>query len=328
MKRIKIIGAALLLLFGLTGAFSACTANDTGKQKISVVTTVFPVYDWIRSLAGEDNDHVEITYLLDNSVDLHSYQPTVQDLTKIAECDLFVYVGGESDLRWTAKALESTANEKRVVVNLMETLGDAAREEEAVEGMEEEEEGEEGEEEEGPEYDEHIWLSVRNAKILCKALSEKLAAIDPDRADHYAAEFASYESQLNALDADFASAVEEGNVKTLLFADRFPFLYLVKDYGLSYYAAFKGCSGETEASFETVAFLTKKVDELSLKHIMTIETSDQKMARTVRDSSVSKDQEILTMHSLQSVTAEQAKTGTSYLSLMQENLKVLKEALK
>ena len=323
MKRIRIIGAVLLLVFGLTGAFSACTGAGTGSGKISVVTTVFPVYDWIRSLAGEDNDHVEITYLLDNSVDLHSYQPSVQDLTKIAECDLFVYVGGESDKRWTAKALESTANDKRVVVNLMETLGDAAREEETVEGMEEEEE-----EEEGPEYDEHVWLSVRNAKILCKALSEKLAAVDPDRADHYASAYAAYEQQLNALDADFEAAVEEGNVRTLLFADRFPFLYLVKDYGLSYYAAFKGCSGETEASFETVAFLTKKVDELSLKHIMTIETSDQKMARTVRDSSASKDQEILTMHSLQSVTAEQAKNGASYLSLMRENLKVLKEALK
>ena len=326
MKKIFDIGLGALAALLLAAALSAC-AGSTGNEtkKLSVVTTVFPVYDWIRNVA-DDVDGVEVTYLLDNRVDLHSYQPTVNDMTKISKADLFVYVGGESD-KWVADALKETVNQKQIAVALLEELGDAAREEEIVEGMQAEEEHEEGHEE-GHEYDEHVWLSLKNASMLVGKIAEKLSEADPANKGTYEANAKAYQEKLAALDRRYKEAVDAAEVRTVVFADRFPFLYLFKDYGLNYYAAFIGCSAETEASFETVAFLAKKVDELSLGHILTIETSDQKIANTVRDTSRTKDQVILTMNSLQSVTAESEKAGTDYLSVMEENLKVLTEALQ
>ena len=330
MKKIFNIGLGALAALLLAAALSAC-AGSTGNEtkKLSVVTTVFPVYDWIRNVAG-DVEGVEVTYLLDNRVDLHSYQPTVNDMTKISKADLFVYVGGESD-KWVADALKETVNQKQIAVALLEELGDAAREEEIVEGMQAEEgheEEHEGEHEEGHEYDEHVWLSLKNASMLVGKIAEKLSEADPANKGTYETNAKAYQEKLSALDRRYKEAVDAAEVRTVVFADRFPFLYLFKDYGLNYYAAFIGCSAETEASFETVAFLAKKVDELSLRYILTIETSDQKIANTVRDTSRTKDQVILTMNSLQSVTAESEKAGADYLSVMEENLKVLTEALQ
>ena len=328
MKKIFYIGSGLLAALVLAAALSACAGN-TGNEtkKISVVTTVFPVYDWIRNVAGDVKD-VEITYLLDNSVDLHSYQVTANDMMKISKADVFIYVGGESD-KWVQDALKGSGRDQQVVVNLMEALGDAAREEEVIEGMEHhDEDGEDGEDDEGPEYDEHVWLSLKNAKKLVGVIAEKLAEADPADRTAFESNVKSYQEKLSSLDARFEESLSDAPVKTAVFADRFPFLYLFKDYGLSYYAAFMGCSAETEASFETVKFLADKVDELSLSTLLTIETSDQKIAKTVRDTTKRKDQKILTMNSLQSVTAEKEKSGLTYLSVMEENLDVLKEALK
>ena len=309
-------------------ATEAAQVSEDGKT-ISVVTTIFPEYDWVRQVVGS-NSNVEITMLLDNGVDLHSYQPTAEDIMKIASCDLFIYVGGESD-EWVEDALAESTNPDMKVINLLETLGDKVQEEEVVEGMEaeeeEEEEGEEGEEEE-VEYDEHVWLSLKNAEILVDEIANNLAEIDADNVDTYKTNAANYVTELTALDEKYATAVSEGTADTILFGDRFPFRYLVDDYGLNYYAAFVGCSAETEASFETINFLSEKVDELGLKTVLTIENSDQKIAETIISNTKNKDAQILAMDSMQTTTSEDVANGVTYLGVMEENLKVLAEALK
>lgn len=310
---------AALLLFNL----SACGKSPAGEKPIQIVTTVFPEYDWVREVLGEEADHAEVTLLLDSGVDLHNYQPSAQDILKISTCDLFVYVGGESD-RWVEDALQEVVNEDRKVMNLLEVLGDGAREEELVDGME----GEDDVEEEEPEYDEHVWLSLKNAQVFTGVIADTLAEIDPANAEVYQANCASYHEKLSALDAEYQTAVDAGSVDTLLFGDRFPFRYLADDYGLDYYAAFAGCSAETEASFETITFLAGKADELGLHTILTLESSDQKIAQTIVRNTSKKDQQILTMDSIQSTTSEDAAEGVTYLSAMENNLRVLTDALK
>lgn len=323
---------SLLLLFALTvAALAGCGfSGQKENDKIRIVTTVFPIYDWVRAVVG-DLDGVEITMLLDSGVDLHSYQPSVEDIIKISTCDLFFYVGGESD-EWVDDVLTDATNKDMVVVSLLDALGDAAKIEEIVEGMEhehehEEEHGEEQEEEHEEEYDEHIWLSLKNASRLTAVIAEKIGGVDSARAEDYRKNADTYCAKLSALDAEYAGAVAAASTKTLLFADRFPFRYLAEDYGLSYYAAFSGCSAETEASFETVLFLAKKVDELGLSAVMQIESANGRLAETVRDNTRSKDQKILTMDSLQSVTGRDVKDGADYLDVMRRNLEVLKAAL-
>ncbi|MBQ1910809.1 MAG: zinc ABC transporter substrate-binding protein, partial [Erysipelotrichaceae bacterium] len=264
----------------------------------------------------------------DSGADLHSFQPTAEDILKISTCDLFVYVGGESD-EWVNDVLRDAMNQDMKVINLLESLGDSAKQEEVIEGMQEDEhEHEEEHDHEEGEYDEHVWLSLHNASKLVKVISEAIVSIDPDNKNTYEENTAAYLEKVKALDKEYQEVTEKAEVKTLLFADRFPFRYMVDDYGLNYYAAFVGCSAETEASFETMSFLTNKVDELGLSSIMTIESSDQKIAKTVKENSKTKDQQILAMDSMQSVTAKDVADGTTYLSIMEENLSVLKDALK
>ena len=319
-------------------------ANDT---TYSVVCTIFPEYDWAREVIGDLFENYEMTLLLDNGVDLHNYQPTADDIAKIAECDLFIYVGGESD-GWVEDALKEATNENMQVINLLDVLGDTIKEEELVEGMQESEhehehdeaaheeehveehdeaahEEEHGEEE--PEYDEHVWLSLRNAQTLVSAISDALKVIDSENADVYQANCDAYNAQLAALDAEYESVVAQASQSTLVFADRFPFRYMVDDYNLDYYAAFVGCSAETEASFETVVFLAGKMDQLNLNHVLVIESSDQKIAQTVIGNTQNKNQDILVLNSLQTVTSEEIEQGVTYLSIMQNNLEVLTKAL-
>lgn len=318
MKRILILFFCFCLLLPAVSGCGAAAPRENGKLR--VIATIFPLYDWLREIAG---DRAEITLLLNNGVDLHSYQPRTKDIAEIRACDLFVYVGGESD-GWAERVLDFAGEKKPEALPLLDALGDAAKEEETVEGMQSPGE----EEEEEAEYDEHVWLSLRNAGTLCRVLSDRLAALDPEGASLYRANADAYTEKLRELDGAYRQAAADAQKKTLLFADRFPFRYLTDDYGLSYYAAFSGCSAETEASFDTVVFLAKKTDELGLSAILQIETSDGSLARTVRENTRAKDQKILTLNSLQSVTAAQAAEGATYLSLMEENLKVLKAAMQ
>ena len=327
----KKITALLLALFMLVAALAGCgKQNDTNQtDKLSIVTTIFPEYDWVREILGDKADNAEITMLLDNGVDLHSYQPTADDIVKISDCDLFIYVGGESD-EWVEDALRNAANGNMKVINLLEVLGDSVKTEEIVEGMQEaEHEHEDAEEHEHEEEaDEHVWLSLKNAKMLVRVISKALQELDPDSKDIYAANADAYVKKLSALDAEYQAAVDAASNKTILFGDRFPFRYLVDDYGLRYYAAFVGCSAETEAGFETISFLAKRVDEWKLPCVLTIEGAQHKIAETVVRNTTAKNQRVLTMDSMQSTTSKDVKNGTTYLSVMEKNLSVLKEALR
>lgn len=301
--------------------------NDNNKtEKVKIVTTIFPEYDWVRQIAGDKVSDMDITMLLDNGVDMHSYQPTADDIMKISDCDLFIYVGGESD-EWVNDALKEAVNKDMQVIDLLDVLGEQVKIEELVEGMQDAEHEEEKEHEE-KEYDEHVWLSLKNAETLCDAIAEALGNADPDNKAVYDTNKAAYIDQLVSLDNQYREVVDQASMKTLLFGDRFPFRYMVDDYGLSYYAAFAGCSAESEASFETISFLAKKIDELGLKYVMTIEKSDQKIAKTIIENTQNKDQSILTLDSMQSTTSADVANGMTYLSIMEGNLNILKEALQ
>lgn len=327
-KSISVLLAAIIMV----SCLSACGSKDASKasasNKLQVVTTIFPEYDWVMNILGDKASGVEVTMLLDNGVDLHSYQPTAEDILKISGCDLFIYVGGESD-EWVEDALKEATNKDMVVIDLLDALGDGVKEEEVVEGMqgEEEEEHEHEDGEEEIEYDEHVWLSLKNAASLTGKISDALQTVDKDNAEVYQANAKEYISKLNELDKKYQNVVSSASQKTLLFGDRFPFRYMVDDYALSYYAAFVGCSAETEASFETISFLAGKVDELSLNCVMTIEGADHRIAETIVKNTEKKDQKILTMDSMQSTTSKDVKGGATYLGIMEGNLGVLTEAL-
>ncbi len=348
---VKAFLAAALLL----AACGTKSETDGSAKKISVVAVTYPQYDWLKNVLGERADSVDLKLLIKNGTDLHSYKPSAQDIAAIASTDMVVYVGGESD-EWIEKALAATPKEGRVQINLMEALGDRVKEEEVVEGMEHHHEH--GEEAEGPEHehhehakvtepaeaisehhhhdeeeevenDEHIWLSLKNAEILVKALAESIAKLDTAHATEYHMNAALYIAKISALDAQYRAAMDSATHKTVLFGDRFPFRYLVDDYDIKYYAAFVGCSAESEASFETITFLAGKMDSLALPAIFTIDGSDGKIARAILDASKkSKNAEVLMLNSMQSVKDEQIKAGADYLSIMTQNLEVLKKAIK
>ena len=334
--------------------FVACSAESNEKapaqKKVSIVATIYPQYDWLKNILGDRLDAVNLKLLIKNGTDLHSYKPSAQDIAAIASADMVVFVGGESD-EWIEKALKATPKEGRVQVNLMEALGDRVKEEEVVEGMEHEhhhEHGEEAEEHEhehhehveeheheqhehaeAPENDEHIWLSLKNAEILVMNLADALSKVDTAHATEYHMNAGLYIAKISALDAQYRAATDSAHFKTILFGDRFPFRYLVDDYGIKYFAAFVGCSAESEASFETVAFLAGKMDSLALPAIFTIDGSNGKIARAILDASKkSKETPVLTLNSMQSVTDAQMQSGVDYLSVMQSNLEVLKKAIK
>ena len=307
-KFVMLLISALLLLTGCTSAPMGADENT-----LKVICTTFPVYDWVREItAGTDN--IELSILLDNGVDLHNYQPSANDIINITTSDVFVYVGGESD-DWVDDVFSTAPMSTTTKINLLEVLGEEAKIEEVVEGMEAEEE-----EEEGPAYDEHIWLSLKNANKLSNHLTEVLSTMDADESHIIGDNYVAYGATLLALDKEYEEVVSSAATKTVLFGDRFPFRYMADDYGLTYYAAFAGCSAETEASFETLAFLSEKVKELNLKYVLTLEDSDHSIAETIANG----EREILSMNSMQSTTT---KSNETYLSIMESNLEVLSKAL-
>lgn len=327
VRKIVIILSVVIAILCLSACGTA-TNKDSSSGKMKIVATIFPEYDWVKEIMGDKAQDAEITLLLDNGVDLHSYQPTAEDILKISTCDVFIYVGGESD-EWVKDALKNAVNKNICVINLMDVLGENAKEEEMVEGMQKED-GEEDDEEGGeePEYDEHVWLSLKNAQIFVRTIADRLMSVDPGNAKTYNENADLYIDELKKLDDKYRTAIENSNLKTVLFGDRFPFRYMIDDYGLEYYAAFVGCSAETEASFETISFLSGKIDELRLPAVLTIEDSDKKIAETIIQNTLSKDAKILTMDSMQGVTSKEAGDGITYLSVMKKNLEVLEEALK
>lgn len=324
MKKYISFVLILTMLFGIVPTLSGCN-NDNASGKLSVITTIFPEYDWVLQIMGEKASDAEVTLLLDNGVDLHNYQPTAADIIKISECDLFICVGGESD-GWVEDILASTANKDLNVVRLLDVLGDdIVKEEEHVPGMEHDEEPSHDDEHES---DEHVWLSLKNAKLLCSHIAERLCAADPENKEIYQRNLTEYLAKLGALDAEYRAEVEAASKKTLLFGDRFPFRYLVEDYDLEYYAAFSGCSSESEASFETIAFLAERMDTLGLEVILTIDDGNAKIAETIVSNTAARNARVLSMNSMQACTPADIAKGVSYLSVMEANLAVLRDALK
>lgn len=326
MSGVKNFTRIFLVVLAVILVACAVSCDDTQKEHdgLNIVVTIFPEYDWVMQILGEHAEAAEVTLLLRNGTDIHNYQPSVADLVTISECDIFIYVGGNSE-SWVEDALKNVANDKMTVINLTEVLADRVVEEEIADGMEHDHDHDE--EGHGQAVDEHVWLSLENARRCCEYIAKQLSEIDPDNADEYTENATRYCAQLSALDGEYKAAIESAKFNTLIFADRFPFRYLVDDYSLEYYAAFSGCSTETDASFETIAFLVDKLKTSGVGSLLVIDGSDGKLARTVIENSSAKKVEVRTLNSMQSVTATDMANGTTYLSVMKENLEVLKAAL-
>ncbi len=336
-----------ILCFALSiFAFNGCkkgqtTKNGTDDNKIKVVATIFPEYDWAKNLV-KDSPNVQLELLIKNGTDLHSYQPSTQDIVKIGNADIFIYVGGESD-EWVSQVLKNSKKQNQIVVNLMQTLSQDIKQEELVEGMQGDDhddhdhDAEEADDYDGLadiddheiEYDEHVWLSVENAKKAVVKIAESLEMADLENSVLYAENLTNYLAELETLELQTKKiAALFQNSSPLIFCDRFPFRYLIDELNLKYYAAFAGCSAETEASFETVAFLAKKTGELKPYSVFVTESSDKKLAQTVINTALLPQTQITVLNSMQAVTLEQSQNGASYIKIMQENLEKISSALK
>lgn len=318
MKQIRAL-LALLLCCALVSALPACgparQAEEDGRPV--VVATIFPLYDFVRQIAGE---LVSLDMLLPPGGESHSFEPTPQDMIAIQDCDLFLLIGGESDA-WVDTLLSSLGQEgpdTLALIGCVDTL-----EEELAEGMQAEEDHDHGHDHDLP--DEHIWTDPRNAMVMVETISARLCALDPDNAETYQANTAAYLERLEQLDGQFRDAVAQGNRRTIIMGDRFPFLYLAEAYGLDYYAAFPGCSEQTEASAATLAFL---IDKLQQEHIPVVfhqELSNERVADILCESTGAKK---LLLHACHSISLEDLQGGATYLSLMEQNVQNLKEALR
>lgn len=309
MKK-KIVSLLAISMLGsiLTGCGGPVEVDKDGDGKLEIICTIYPVYDWVSQIAG---DKANVTYLLDSGVDLHNFQPSVKDLVNIKESDLFIYVGGHSD-DWATDIIDRSFNS----VNLLELAGEHTIDEQEVEGMQAEEDGHSHAHE-----DEHVWMSINTSEEIVEGIIETLVEIDPNNAKYYEDNGDSYLEELEELEDLYDKSLDQFAGETIIVADRFPFLYLVSDYEIEYFAAFAGCSSELEVSFETLKFLTDKFDELDQTYMFQLEESGQKIASTILGS----EKNILTLNSMQSITGE--LTEISYISIMKENLEVLLKAL-
>lgn len=320
MKKKTIIISLVIIMLIATVLFG-CTKKDSKvdsegvEKKISVVTTIFPIYDFVRQIAG---DHVDLTMMLPPGAESHSYEPTPQDIIKLHQSKLFIYVGGDSDA-WVDGILDSTNKDKMNILTLMDCVD--VVEEELVDGMQEEEEEEEGGE---AELDEHVWTSPKNAVLIVAKITEELCEIDPDNSESYKKNAQSYTKELNTLDQSFKEVVDNSARKEIILGDRFPFRYFVDTYGLKYYAAFPGCSTDTEPSASTVSFLIDKVKEDKIPVIFHIELSNEQMCDSIANATGAKKELLNAVHN---VSKKDFEAGVTYIDLMEHNVKVLKEAL-
>jgi zinc transport system substrate-binding protein len=311
--------AALLLAAALAGCAPQTGANGTGADdgKLSIVTTIFPPYDFARAISGGLAD---VTMLLDPGAEVHSFDPTTQDIIKIQNCDVFIYIGGENDA-WVDTVLSSMDTKDKTIVKLMDAVTPV--EEETVEGMQAGEEEPEAAEE-GPEYDEHIWTSPKNAMLMVDAIAQAMGQADSTNAQAYTKNAADYNAQIKEVDERMQSIVDKAPQKLLVVADRFPFRYLVEEFGLDYTAAFSGCSAESDVSAGTLAYLIDKVKENNIKYIYYIELSNRQVADAVAEQTGA---EPLLLHSCHNVTKDDFDAGVTYVSLMTQNADNLDKGL-
>lgn len=307
-KTAYFLAIAVIALLLLTAA--GCDTSNVGSADgINIVCSVFPQYDFCRVIVG---DRANVTLLQKNGADMHSYEPTTGDIIKVADCDILVYVGGGSD-GWVEGVLRSARNEDIVTCSLFDYASLLHEENESRHDHTHDHEHE------GEEYDEHVWMSPKNAVRIVEGLLEVICGTDPENEEYYRKNAEDYITRLTELDLELSEACKG---KTVIVADRFPFLYLTHEYGIEYCAAFPGCSSETEASFETMTYLINSVKDRGVKCIYKADGSDGSIAASVAELT---DTRVLTLYSCQSVTQKQLDEGVSYLSLMRLNLEALKE---
>ena len=316
MLRNKTIAKTSLaaLLFGAVCVIVFLLAKpQTQTDQLKIVSTIFPGYDFARTIAG---DNADITMLIYPGSEIHSFEPSPQDIINIQDSDVFIYVGGESEA-WVEKIIANLDTNHTKIVRMMDAVD--LVEEELVEGMEPEHE-----DEDGVEYDEHVWTSPLNAIKIVESIRDALVNADPQNANFYQTATADYTEQLTQLDSDIRATLSDTAHHTLIFGDRFPLRYFVEEYNLQYYAAFPGCSDQTEASTATLAFLINKIKSENIKYIFTIELSNQAVARTIAAETGT---EILEFHSLHNISKSDFDSGKTYLQIMYQNLTNLKRAL-
>ncbi len=344
-KFIPAILALVICIFTLSGCETqsgGTNGSEDASGKLSVVTTIFAPYDFTRAITGENAD---VTMLLPPASESHSFEPTPQDIIKIQNCDVFIYAGGESD-EWVNGILSSMDTSGMQIITLMDCV--EVVEEELVEGMQDDghEHGEEGHDEEhdgeeehdeehnGEEehdeehevvYDEHVWTSPRNAKLIVQKISGVICEADAENSALYRQNTDEYLVKLDELDRKFNEALDGATRKTIVFGDRFPFRYFTDAYGLDYFAAFPGCSTETEPSAKTVSFLIDKVKNEEIPVVFHIELSNKKMADTISEATGAK---VMLLHACHNISKDDFESGKTYMDLMNANADALKEALK
>ncbi len=341
-KRFTLVLTCLIIICLITacaGMNSAIGGETAKDDKINIVCTTFSQYDWTKEVIKGREEQIRLVYLFQDGADLHSFQPTADDMIQVASADLLIFVGGEND-GWLLDASKEATNPNQVKLSMLEFLEDELKEEELVEGMEGYEEGGQVLEvcsagdgdahshEHDEEYDEHVWLSLSNAERITKEIASILSTLDPEGKDVYDSNAKRYCNELEELKSGYQTMLADCELDTILVGDRFPYLYLTEEFGIKYYAAFAGCSAESEASFETVTFLAGKLNELGIDTVLILENSDGEIAKTIIRNSENKNQEIAVLNSIQSVKADDVENGTTYLKIMEENRLVLGKALK
>lgn len=325
----KIISALLCFLLVISTLTLCIGCGDTlaDSEKISIVCTLFPQYDWVRNIVG-NSDNIEVSLLIQNGADPHSYQPTASDIMKISNCDMIVFVCGESDT-WVSEALERAQNRNIKQIALSELEGMTLQDISSSSHTHSHDEHEHGSEHPHSVFDEHLWLSLKNAITATERLTVEICALDKDNEKAYSNNAESYIASLHLLDSQYRLAIEQvaPENRFMIFADRFPFVYLLSDYSIDYQAAFDGCTAEADADFDTVIKLINEADAHCVSYIAVTESSDQALAKTVAASASKHDIKILTMNSLQNVSQKNIENGASYLEAMRENLSAIKFAL-
>lgn len=310
----KYLSIALALLLGLS-CLSACAEREKSEE-LSIVCTVFPLYDWTKHILGEDTE-AELSFLTDKGADLHSFQPSAEDMVRVASADLVIFVGGPSDA-WLREALKSKTEGEALELSSLDGMRLSAVSDES---------GHSHEDGHAHETDEHLWLSLKNAQVAVKGICDALSRIDPQGAEGYRARASSYTEKLSALDRAYEAAVSSVAEPRMLVADRFPFVYLAEDYGIDYLAAFSGCTTDVDADLSVVVRLGNRLKEWGLSSVVITETSDGALAESVIRAAGVEDCRILAMHSLQGIRRTDAEGGVTYLSVMEENLRTLSRAM-
>lgn len=307
---LKLVSAALALVIAAS-VFAGCSNSQKQEEdgKLKVITSNFPPYDFLREIGG---GRINLSMLISPGAESHSYEPTPKDIADVNSCDVFVYTGGNSD-QWVGSLISSGDNEDMKVVKMMDCV-------ELLEEPEEEDHDHQGEEA----MDEHVWTSPKNAVIIVEKLAQTLAEADPENAGFYNENAEAYIEKLENLDNEFRETIDNSERKTLVFGDRFPFGYLVNEYGLDYISAFPGCSTDTEASAADIAKIIDYVNENDIPVVFYIELSSGKTADTICEATGAKK---LLLHSCHNVSKEDFENGVTYLQLMENNLANIKEAL-